>query len=164
MRIKIKNQKSNLKIILLIIAFLVFPLFANAVLIENNNTEVINEIRVEASTGNNNPPAGGEGGEDEQVIEGEEKLSVEIKTIINGQELESIHLESESESIEVKSEVKVGQDGEVIVNREVSEIPEASIIEIKGAEPEEPISFRQWWSGFVENLKSIFLGIFKIFG
>jgi hypothetical protein len=166
-----KNSKIKNAVINAVILFLLtIPFSAGGVLIEGNDTEVINEIKVEVSTGDNkiqSPPnsegVGGEGGEGGQVIEGESKSSVEIKTIINGEEVESISTQSNEGSIRVESRVEINEESGIKNPAEGEARPDLSGRQESGIR-NLGLGIKSWWLDFVENLKSIFLGIFNIFG
>ena len=115
----------------------------------NNQTQVINEIKVEANTGGNKAEQG-------EVIEGEGRIEIHIKTIINGEEIEPIDIESSASEVRVESKIEVEQGKEPVIERE---------IEIGSPPIYTKFSNKifQRWSGFVEGLKSILLGIFNIF-
>ncbi len=110
------------------------------------DTEVINEIKVEASTGNNKI----KGEENGQVIEGEAKSSVEVKTIINGEEVQSISTQSDEGSIEVESRIEVDERGTLPTGRQVMN-------------HESPAGIKIWFSNFINSFKSIFKKIFNLF-
>ena len=117
--------------------------------------EVINEIKVETNTGGN-VIEGGDG----EVIEGKGESKVEIKTIINGKEIESISTESDKGEIKVKQEVLAEQGEEPVVNTEIQANPEPEA----ELEPEKNFTpIRELILSFLDNFKSIFLGIFNIF-
>lgn len=102
-----------------------------------------------ANTGGNKA----EGGE---IIEGESKIKVEIKNIINNESIEPIDIETEANKVEVKSRIEVkGDDSEPIVEREVI-INDEKITE-------EDKTQKEWLPNFVEEIKNFFQSIFKFF-
>ncbi|MFZ5559880.1 MAG: hypothetical protein ACOZAL_03775 [Patescibacteria group bacterium] len=176
---KIKNKKQKIKLVIftLITILLLIPLVCQAGFLEkwfenlegwiseedSNNTQIINEVNVSASTGNNVIE-----GDSGQIIEGEEKSSVEIKTIINGEEIESVSTESGKGSISVESRVEV-EDEKVSVSREIQygdEKPAASPSDTqagRGIIREKLENVGNWFSDFWKGFKSFFSNIISIF-
>lgn len=139
------------------------------------STQIINKIDVSVNTGGNVA--------DGEVKEGEAKAEVEIRNIINGEEIEPIDIDSEANRVEVESEIRV-EEGETEVKREIemdskkeekehtidlknqeSQAEDLGAEEIEGEDGAEEnlSSFKRWWRGFVEELKSFFQNIFNIF-
>lgn len=77
------------------------------------NVQITNKINVSANTGGNTAASG-------KIIEGKEKTNVEIKTIINGKEIDPVEIKSEAS--EVKVESKIEADGEKAQARREIEI------------------------------------------
>lgn len=110
-----KIQRFQLKLIISGIIIFTFTITgtAQAIVISNeNNTKVINDISVSASTGNNQADSG-------EVVEGQAKASVKVKTIINDQVVEDIDIE----------ETKAGGDVSVKVESRVEADEEKAAIE-----------------------------------
>ncbi len=176
---KSKYQNSNVKLSLIcFLILLIIPLSCQAVFwddwfedlfgneelnsISTNSTQIINELRVEANTGGNKA---GEG----EAIEGEGEVNVEIKTIINGEEIDPVDIQAEANEVKVESEIKV-ENNESSVKREIEINPDNSCdtcegigIEDKGVIKGKINVVKSWWFGFIENLKSFVINIFDIF-
>ncbi len=89
-------------------------------------TEITNEITTEANTGGNSAGSG------ETIIKGNAEASIEVKTEINGEEIQNIEIqiESDGEIKElIKEENKTSEDGETEIKTKV-ELRVASIVEI----------------------------------
>jgi len=136
---------------------------------EGNESQIINEVNVSVNTGETtingeNPPAGGEG---------ESKTEIHVENIVNGTEIDPIDIESDAGTVKVESEISV-DDGIAQVQRETEIDSETSTenyevnLESSGTGTEkedliEPEIFENWWSDFIEDLKSFFEDIFNIF-
>lgn len=165
---KLKNAVINAVILVLLIvplsaqAFFLDDWFEDWFFDEEGTTQVINEVKVEANTGGNKADEG-------EVIEGEGEINVEIKTIINGEEIEPIEIETEANEVKVESEIRV-ENEEVIVEREI-EINSENLCdscnevgtEDKGVIEEKLKVVKNWWSDFIKDLKSLVINIFNIF-
>ncbi|MBI4709245.1 MAG: hypothetical protein HY764_03525 [Candidatus Portnoybacteria bacterium] len=126
---EVKTRKI-LKVILLF--SLVLPLSAQAALFDDfvsgiedwvseqtgsqtnssGNVQIKNEVKVEASTGGNSVGSGGE------IKQGEQKTEIEIKNIINGQEIEPVNINSSSSKAKVEIKIEAN-DGKIEVEREI---------------------------------------------
>lgn len=142
-----KTMRTIFKLTILIL--LLLPFSCQAVFWEDwfenqAGTEVINEIKVETNTGGNVI----QGGDSDQTIEGEAKSKIEVKTIIDGEEVESISTESDEGSIEVRQEIVVEKNEEPVVET----IIEARVTPVK-----------KLWFGFMTNLKTLFKKFINIF-
>lgn len=116
---------------------------------KGSSTQVINEVNVSANTGGNTVEEG-------KINEGEGKINVEIKNIINGESIEPIDIETEANKVEVKSRIEVKGDGsEPIVEREII-IDDEKIDNEKKEE-------KEWLPNFMEEIKNFFQSIFKFF-
>jgi len=119
---------------------------------KSSSTQIINEVNVSANTGGNKA----EGGE---IIEGESKIKVEIKNIINNESIEPIDIEIQEAptlTVGVKSRIEVkGDASEPIVEKEII-INDEKITE-------EDKTQKEWLPNFVEEIKNFFQSIFKFF-
>lgn len=140
-----------------------------------NSSQIINKVEVHTNTGGNTATDG-------EVIEGEGKAKIEVKNIINGEEIEPIEIETEANEVKVRSEVKV-EDGEVSVKKEIeinSEINEENYQADSENENAGDVSFdnrenekdkiggnlgriHNWWQNFLDNLFASLINIFSIF-
>ena len=114
-KILMLNIRDNkLKIIIYSLTALIALVFAFLPLVikaSDDSVEIINNISVSASTGGNEAEAG-------EVVEGEAKSSVEVKTIIDGEVVEDINITEESDtgdaSIKVESRIERVMDARPI--------------------------------------------------
>ena len=79
---------------------------------ESGSAQVSNEMNVSAMTGGSIISNGGE------VEEGNAKAGVRIESIVNGQAIEPVNIESETGEVKVKSRIKT-EDDKIIVEREI---------------------------------------------
>lgn len=146
---------------------------------ESNDSQIINKINVSTNTGNNTIT-----GEEGEIIEGETKSQIYVKNIINGTEIDPIEIESDANEVKVKSEIKV-EDEKAYVQREIEIDSEKTVenyeVDLESQEsdmeeslPEEEIeneeeteetldTIHNWYSDFIEDLKSFLGNIFNIF-
>lgn len=177
---KVKNLKLKMKIsaITAISVLLLGPISASAFFMEDffsefekffsedfdkdfmetdTSTQIINEVNVSANTGGNVA----EGGE---IKEGEQKINVEIKNVINGESIEPIEIETEANKVEVKSKIEIkGDDSEPIVEKEIIIDDEKKTETKETSQEETEKEAEKWFPNFVEEIKNFFLNIFKIF-
>jgi len=186
--LRIKNQELSIKLgfFALITLLMVSPLACQAFFFEDifddfekwfsgekwssdgtNSSEIINEVNVSVSTGETTINGNGE------IKEGETKTEIHVENIVNGTEIDPIDIESDAGTVKVESEISV-DDGIAQVQRETEIDSETSTenyevnLESSGTGTEkedliEPEIFENWWSDFIEDLKSFFEDIFNIF-
>ncbi len=106
----------------------------------SDTASVINEVHVEANTGGNTAIGG-------EVKEGEEKVEVEIKSVVNGKEIEPVEIKTQGGKVEVESKIEVKGDEESKIEREVK-INDEAVVDTG-------------WSDFWEGFKSFFENLFK---
>ena len=133
----LKIKRIKLKLIILGIIIFTFTITGTieAIVISNeNNTKVINDISVSASTGGNQADSG-------EVVEGQAESSVKVKTIINDQVVEDIDIEETTAggdaSVKVESRVQADNDKAIVETTTVindEETIEKQIIDLAGEE------------------------------
>lgn len=126
--------------------------------------QVINKVEVHTNTGETTING--------EVKEGETKTKVEVKNIINGEEIEPIEIEAEANEVKVESEVRI-EDGELSVKKEI-EIDSETETEnyqtnLEDTKNEETSTgnlekIRNWWSNFVDSLMASLQNIFNRLG
>lgn len=108
------------------------------------STTIINEIKVSTNTGGNTAVSG-------EVKQGEEKVEVEIKSIVNDKEIEPIEIKTEGGKVEVKSRIEVRDNEEPKVEQEV-------VIDGKSPIRNKISNGINFW----EKFRSFFRSLFKI--
>lgn len=121
-------KKINKILIIALVSLTALPLSANALFIDeeflnelenieelegtnNGQAQITNNISVSASTGGNSAVGG-------EIIEGKEKAEIKVETIINGQVIDPIDIESDEGEASVKSQINAS-DENIQVQREI---------------------------------------------
>ncbi|MEW5907984.1 MAG: hypothetical protein AB1643_02290 [Patescibacteria group bacterium] len=127
-----------------------------------DSAEIINEVNVSANTGDNTSEEG-------EITEGEGKIKIEIRNVIDGTEIEPIEIESSEKAAEVQSKIEANDDTAVVhqeteINGEKSEKNyEVDLSDNSTEQTEQTETKIEWWEDFKETIKSFFENIFDIF-
>jgi len=118
----------------------------------SSSVQIINQVNVSAKTGGNVVDQG-----EEET--GEAEVKVKVETIINEQSIEPIDIEIKSKDeeakVEVEQKITVDEGQEPQVEREIEINRQSETIE--------PVleKISDWWSNFLEDLRTTLRNIFK---